>query len=109
MYILWLVVITSALGVIISMVDGSSVDQARSWFAAGPAVTFQHPPTSRRNARGRGLQPRLDGGSVKKITASGTMMGTPEYISPEQGAREPIGPVSDRYSRLPNMGGGNRA
>jgi len=37
-------------------------------------------------------------GSVRRLTASGTVLGTPEYMSPEYGAGEPIGPPSDLYS-----------
>ncbi len=36
--------------------------------------------------------------SMRRITASGIVMGTPEYMSPEQAAGEPIGPASDLYS-----------
>jgi putative two-component system response regulator len=37
-------------------------------------------------------------GTAPKLTSSGTVMGTPEYMSPEQIGGEEIGPASDLYA-----------
>jgi putative two-component system response regulator len=37
-------------------------------------------------------------GSMQRLTGSGIVMGTPEYMSPEQAADEFVGPAADLYS-----------